>query len=92
MTLLDDVVNGGNIVTGLAVGLGVLVVLPLVGPVLRPAAKAVIKGGMIAYDQASRLVAGAVEQVGDVVAEARQEIGATAVAPEPSNGSTARAT
>ena len=90
MALLDDIVNGGNITTGLLVGAGALIAWPLISPIARPLAKSVIKGGLIAYDQATRLVAGAVEEVGNVVAEAQQEIGATARAP--SNGSAARAT
>lgn len=91
MSLVKDILNGGNVVTGLALGVGALVVLPLVGPMLRPAAKAVIKGGLRAYDQATRLVTGAVEEVGDVVAEAQQEIRATAAAQGPSDGRAARA-
>jgi hypothetical protein len=35
---------------------------------------------MIAYQQAEQLYAGAVEGIGDIVAEAQQEIGATTTA------------
>ena len=59
---------------------------------LRPAAKAVIKGGLIAYDQATRLASGAMEEVGNVVREAQQEIGMTTAARGSSNESAAMAT
>jgi hypothetical protein len=78
MALLDDIVNGGNLVTGLAIGVGVLIVLPLAGPVLRPLAKTAIKGGLIAYGQTTRLFGGTGEEVRNVVAEAQREIGTMA--------------
>jgi hypothetical protein len=62
VALVDDILNGGNVLTGLAIGVGALVVVPLVGPVLRPAAKAAIKGGLIAYRESTRLMAGAVKE------------------------------
>ena len=49
MALFDDVLGGGNWVTGLAIGVGAVVVLPLVAPILRPVAKTAIKGGILAY-------------------------------------------
>lgn len=91
MALLDDIVNGGNVVTGLAIAVGTLVVLPLIGPFLRPAAKTVIKGGLIAYHEALRLCAGAAEGIGDIVAEAQQEIGTTTPAGSQTSGSAATA-
>ena len=47
MALLDDILNGGNVVTGLVVGVGALIAWPLIGPIARPLAKSVIKGGLI---------------------------------------------
>jgi hypothetical protein len=87
MALLDDIVNGGNLVTGLAIGVGALIAWPLIGPIARPAAKSVIKGGLIAYRQVEQLYAGAVEGIGDVIAEAQQEIAAT-----PAHGQADRST
>lgn len=92
MALLDDIVSGGNVVTGLAIGVGTLVIVPLVGPALRPAAKSAIKGGLIAYREATRLIAGAVKEVENVVGEAQQEIGATTPARSQTSRSAARAT
>jgi len=59
----------GDVGTGLAVGLGAVVLAPLVGGILRPAAKAVIKGGMTLYRDT-----GIGDFTGDVVAEARSEL------------------
>jgi hypothetical protein len=71
MALFDDVLSGGNWVTGLAIGIGAVVVLPLVAPVLRPLAKTAIKGGILAYQG----VAGMIEGIGDIVTEAAAETG-----------------
>ena len=49
MARLDDIVNGGNLATGLVVGASMLIAWPLVGPIARPLAKSLIKAGMIAY-------------------------------------------
>ena len=45
MALFDDILSGGNLVTGVALGVGAAIILPLAGPILRPLAKNVIKGG-----------------------------------------------
>jgi hypothetical protein len=71
MALFDDILNGGNLVTGLAIGAGALIAWPLIAPVARPIAKSFIKGGLIAYQQAEQLYAGAVEGIGDIMAEAQ---------------------
>ena len=85
MALFDDIVNGGNVVTGVLVGVGALVAWPLISPIARPAAKSLIKAGVMAYQQAEQLYAGAVEGIGDIVAEAREEITATTTAASPSD-------
>ena len=61
MALLDDVLNGGNLMTGIAVGVGALIAWPLITPIARPLAKSVVKGGLIAYRQAEQLFAGALK-------------------------------
>jgi hypothetical protein len=71
MALFDDILSGGNWVTGLAIGVGAVVVLPLAAPILRPLAKTAIKGGILAYQAA----AGLIEGVGDLVAETIAESG-----------------
>jgi hypothetical protein len=74
MAILEDIFKGGT-VTGLAVGVGALLlvptVLPAVGRVVRPAVKAAIKGGMVFYRET---VAEVGEMAGDLFAEARAEL------------------
>jgi Protein of unknown function (DUF5132) len=77
MSLFEDVFKGGNIVTGLAIGVGAGILAPAIMPVLRPIAKSVIKAGLIAYDQGRVALAELNEQTGDVVAEARSELAET---------------
>lgn len=74
---LEDIFKGGNIVTGLAIGVGSAIVAPLLVPalggLLRPAAKAVIKGGIVAYDWGRQAAAQVGETTSDMVAEARAD-------------------
>jgi hypothetical protein len=86
MALFDDILSGGNWVTGLAIGVGAVIVLPLAAPILRPLAKTAIKGGILAY----RGTVEWVEGIGDLVAEASAE-GGGPVAERPVEGA-ARAT
>ena len=97
MALLDDIVIGdivisGNVVTGLAIGVGALIAWPLISPVARPLSKSVIKGGTIVYRQAEEFFAGAIEGIGDIVTEAQQEVGAAMPARGRADGSGQRAT
>jgi Protein of unknown function (DUF5132) len=75
MALFEDLFKGGSIITGLAIGVGAGLLAPVLGPALRPIAKAVIKAGLIAYDQSRVALAELNEQTGDIVAEARAELG-----------------
>jgi hypothetical protein len=74
MALLDDVLEGGNLVTGLAIGTAALIAWPLLSPVVRPLAKAAIKGGILAYREATRLYDGTVRSVSDLAKEALEEV------------------
>jgi hypothetical protein len=74
MALIDDILSGSNWVTGLAIGVGAVVVLPLVAPILRPVAKTAIKGGILAYQGAAELFEG----FRDLAAEAGAEAGGEA--------------
>ena len=74
MALFEDLFKGGNIVAGLAIGVGAAVLAPTVIPALRPLAKSVIKAGLVAYDQGRVMLAELNEMTGDIVAEARNEI------------------
>ena len=55
MVPFDDILSGGNWVTGFAVGVGAVIILPLAAPI-RPLAKTAIKGGILAYQGAAGLV------------------------------------
>jgi Na+/H+-translocating membrane pyrophosphatase len=87
---LEDIFKGGNIITGLAIGVGATILAPLVVPavstVLRPAAKAVIKGGIVAYDWGRQAVAEVGEAASDMAAEVRAETvrtGPASTSPKP---------
>lgn len=73
---------GGGLRTGsaMAIGAGVVLLAPIIIPVvvsvLKPVAKAVIKGGMLAYENARIAVAETKETFEDIAAEARSEIAA----------------
>jgi hypothetical protein len=82
MGALEDVFKGGNIVTGLAMGIGAAVVAPVITPVLRPIAKSLLKAGLVAYDQGRVALAELNEQTSDLVAEARSELAETGHAAE----------
>ncbi|MBO0738025.1 MAG: hypothetical protein J2P48_15860 [Alphaproteobacteria bacterium] len=85
MALFDDLVSteilsaeilGVNVVTGLAIGVA-LVVMPLAAPVLRPIAKATIKGGIYAYNSAAELYNQAASGVTDLAGEVQRELSTT---------------
>jgi hypothetical protein len=74
MALIEDIFKG-NLATGLAVGVGAAIFAPTVietvGPVLRQAVKAVIKGGMVFYRETLGEIG---EMASDLIAEARAEL------------------
>jgi hypothetical protein len=75
MALLDDILNGwsGSIFVGLGAVVALPLLLPLVGAVVRPVAKLAIQGGLYVAETLQELVAQGGEQVSDVVAEAQAE-------------------
>jgi hypothetical protein len=75
MAFFDDALEGGNVVIGLVIGAVALIVWPVASPTLRPLAKAAIKGGILAYREATRLCDGTVRGFGDLVKEAIEELG-----------------
>lgn len=74
MAMFEDALKGGNIVTGLAIGVGVLFLAPVVKPLVRPVVKSVMRAGVTAYEQGRAAIAELNEQAGDVVAEVRAEM------------------
>lgn len=78
MAFFDDMFKGGNIGSSLAVALGIAVVGPLLTPViggiLRPVTKAVVKAGLLAYDVGREGFERLNEASGDIVGEVRAEL------------------
>lgn len=72
---MSDLFKGGNLLTAAAIGLGASLVVPAIGPRLRPLAKSVIKGAMTALDQGRTAFSNFSLATGDFVAEVRHEIG-----------------
>ena len=90
MGLLDNGLKG-NVLTGLAIGIGAAVlgpaVLPVLASVAKPVAKAAIKGGLVLFEKGKETFAEMGEVVEDLVAEAKAELSeaqenASAAAPE----------
>ena len=74
MALIENMFKG-NLVTGLAIGVGTVLlgptVLQTIGGALRPTAKAVIKSGMVFYRETLGEIG---EMASDLVAEAKAEL------------------
>ncbi len=68
----------GNILTGLAIGIGASVLVPAIIPVLaniaKPVAKAALKGGLVLYEKGMETFAETKEVVEDLLAEAKAEL------------------
>ena len=77
MGLLDNGLKG-NIVTGLAIGIGAAILAPALVPaaakVAKPFIKAVIKTGIIMFETGKETTAELGEVFEDIVAEAKSEI------------------
>ena len=69
MALLEDMFKG-NPLTAVTIGIGAYLLAPTLGQVLRPAAKALIKGGILAYQTVAEIG----EMASDLAAEARTEL------------------
>lgn len=73
--------NGFSASTGMMVGIGAVILAPIVIPavaaVLKPVAKTAIKGGILVYRKGRQAVAEVGESVEDLVAEAKAEINAS---------------
>jgi hypothetical protein len=67
-----------NIVIGVAAGVAATILAPVVVPVMvmaaRPLAKSLIKGGVILYEKGREAIAGAGEEMEDLIAEVRSEL------------------
>jgi hypothetical protein len=77
MAFFEDMFKG-NIVSGLALGIGAVILAPIMLPAVRnvakPLAKAAIKGGIMAYERGKELIAEGAEVVEDIYVEAKAEL------------------
>ncbi len=77
MGLLDNGLKG-NVLTGLAIGIGAAIlapaVLPAVANVAKPLIKAAIKTGIIMFEKGKETAAELSEVFEDIVAEAKSEM------------------
>lgn len=77
MGLLEEVTKK-NVVTGVAVGLGVSVILPRLLPILaeaaKPLAKGVMKSGLLCYEKSREIIEEVGETTEDLWAEVKSEM------------------
>jgi hypothetical protein len=84
MALLEGITEslGGSLMSNLLIGAAAIALAPIVVPAvlagMRPVAKTLVKGGVMVYDKTREMVAEVGEQMGDIVAEARSELTASA--------------
>jgi hypothetical protein len=78
MALFRNGFGLGGTVTAVAIGAGAVLLAPvllsMIASVLRPVAKAAIKGGILAFENAKVAMAETKETIEDITAEARAEI------------------
>ncbi len=85
----------GNILSGLAIGIGgailAPIVLPIVASVTKPLVKAAIKGGILIYEKGKESVSEVSEVFEDIVAEVKSEMAqsSSTVNPTPEGGNNA---
>jgi len=80
---IGDYVPKLDLWTGVTIGVGLLVApvaIPVIAQVARPLLKTVIKGGYMACERASGLLADALETIEDLTAEAKAEVHAELIA------------
>ena len=80
---------------GVLLGVGAVllapVVIPVVAGVLKPVAKAAIKGGLITYHKVKESTSEAIESIEDLAAEAKAEVAEKGVPAEKPAKKTAKA-
>jgi hypothetical protein len=77
MAGIEDVLKG-NVVTGLAIGIGAAILAPVVAPLVasvgKPVAKSLIKSGILLFEKGQETFAELGEVMEDLVAEAKAEL------------------
>jgi hypothetical protein len=82
LPLFGNMSLGSGLLVGVGAVLLVPVVLPVVATAIKPLAKAAIKGGILLYDKGKVAVAELQETVEDLVAEAKAEMAKQPVSEE----------
>ncbi len=65
---------GGGVLVGAAVVLLAPMIIPIIGGILKPVAKAAIKSGILMYEKGKVVTAEAQEAIEDLAAEAKAEL------------------
>ena len=82
--------NGLKLGAGIGVGFGMYMLAPVLSPIMssavKPLAKAMIKNGLVVLGKGRKVVAGGLELVEDLVAEAKAELAETAAPTEAASG------
>jgi hypothetical protein len=73
MASFEDLLKN-DLTKGVAVGLGVVAAGLLLAPVLKPAARVAVKGGILLFEKGREWMAEAEESFEDLVAEVRAEL------------------
>ncbi len=73
MAGIDDLFKG-NIVAAVAIGVGAVILAPVVARAAKPLAKAAIKGGIIVFEKGKETFSEVGEVVEDLVAEVKAEM------------------
>ncbi len=74
MKFIPKGLTAGNLAIGVGIVLLAPIVLPVLGSIAKPMIKAAIKGGLVAYEGLRVAIAEAKESLEDLTAEARSEI------------------
>ena len=74
MRIIPKNLSAGNLALGVGIVLLAPVVLPIVGAIAKPLVKAGIKGVLVTYEGAKVALAEAKEAIEDITAEAKAEI------------------
>lgn len=76
MKFVPKSLTAGNVAIGVGIVLLAPIVLPVIGSIVKPILKAGIKGGLVAYEGIRVAFAEAKESLEDLTAEAKAEIAA----------------
>ncbi|MFH1152999.1 MAG: DUF5132 domain-containing protein [Pseudomonadota bacterium] len=82
MKFIPKGLTAGNVAIGVGIVLLAPVVLPILGSIAKPIVKSVIKGALLTYEGVKVTFAEAKESLEDITAEAKSEIAGNAAVEE----------